>query len=679
MKPNENNIAWTIGRRGESLGDLVDVKGVGSVYAMPKPRPQLAKVYSDGVDLARYERKIAAMLDAPPNLPDIEDGDERHVQIAWPDVALRDEQGRFIGFLMPAVDLAATFELEWLLHERQARSAALLLGLTARIALAANIATTIAALHEHGHHVVDLNPGKLRFNPQTQDSAILDCDSFSIQGKAERFPAEFAQLNADYLAPEFQGQPIPPEGEEQQDRFALAVLVFQLLNFGIHPFNGIPTDDQVPTDISGRIARHCYAYGVEANPLIRPSLGSGHQAKPSALRSLFDRAFVGDGAERPSADEWATLLKTYAMPWNKCLRPCRDNAAHQHFVDLPCADCARSEQIANSADALDMSLEHVPDPMAVGVHAFGAPQSGDEIVPPSAAWHAPAPIETILPPVEPPKVPPKGVVTAIKMTAALVLVAICVKAALTYEDRQAAHAASRQHYAGEPVDPPGAPRPDPDLVGFPSMEKEEALTEGFVRAAASAIAKDNRSAWESAISELRRRIPAHQASPSNGYQGEFATFSAGFTPEHYSERERQKLIGDLHQALLDNHFDDEAASELGWLSLVGGERDAARKYYTHAIWVNPDRANAWYGFAVIAGNEEQTAGALAAAELLTPDPAMAQKMRDTFPRLLLQLCGIKPQSFAMLESRARVIADKNRPVVPPPGASTAASAAASPK
>ena len=263
MKLNEANGALTTGPRAHALGELLGVGGAGSVYSVPKARPQLAKIFSDGVDLARYERKIAAMLDVLPNLPDVEDGDARHVQIAWPEAALRDANGRFVGFLMPAIEMESTHALEWILQERQARAAGLMFGLAARIRLAANIASIVAALHEKGHHVVDLTPEKLRFHAQSQTVAILDCDSFSILGKDERFGAEYAttgQLTAHYLAPEFHDSAIPPDGEQTQDRFALAVLVFQLLNFGIHPFTGIPTDEDVPSDIQGRIAARCYAY-----------------------------------------------------------------------------------------------------------------------------------------------------------------------------------------------------------------------------------------------------------------------------------------------------------------------------------------------------------------------------------------------------------------------------------
>ncbi len=108
-----------------------------------------------------------------------------------------------------------------------------------------------------------MKPVNLRFYRDSLYIALLDCDGFSIQGEGERFPA--GQFTPDYLAPEFQriGQ-VPGEQEEAQDRFSLAVIIFQLLNHGIHPFSGRSISAKVPDDLPGRIAAGCYAYGINA-------------------------------------------------------------------------------------------------------------------------------------------------------------------------------------------------------------------------------------------------------------------------------------------------------------------------------------------------------------------------------------------------------------------------------
>ena len=346
MASDSQRHVHTSGGSRLRLGPLIKSGGAGSVYRLTELPLQVAKLYHDGIDRKIYERKLAAMLELTPKLPDLMEGGRRYVQIAWPQERLCDASGRFIGFLMPAVDVQATSELEVILQERQARAAGLPTGLGAKVTLAANLAAVVAELHRQHHHVVDLKPVNLRFYAQSLYMAMLDCDGFSIQGRGERFPAP--QYTPDYLAPEFQALGLTPQGEETQDRFALAVVVFQLLNFGIHPYTGRPASDRIPTDIPGRIGRRCYAYGLRAHADMAPSPVSGHASLPADLRQLFDRAFEGLGGNRPGAMEWAAALRTYAQRSSLRLVTCGKDAAHQHFAGQPCAACARTALITDT-------------------------------------------------------------------------------------------------------------------------------------------------------------------------------------------------------------------------------------------------------------------------------------------------------------------------------------------
>src|SRR4249919_587470 len=250
------STVWTLDRRPLTLAALIKSGGAGSVYTLRESSLQVAKIYHDDAGLAQYQRKIAAMLDLSPELPELVENGKRYVQIAWPQTSLHDPRGRFIGYVMPAVDIKATSELEYMLQERQARAAGLPVGLGAKVTLAANLAAVVAELHRQRHYVVDLKPVNLRFYRQSLYMAMLDCDGFSIQGQGERFAA--AQYTPDYVAPELQATGVDPVHEGAQDCFALAVVVFQLLNFGIHPFSGRPDSDRVPTDVPGRIAGRFY-------------------------------------------------------------------------------------------------------------------------------------------------------------------------------------------------------------------------------------------------------------------------------------------------------------------------------------------------------------------------------------------------------------------------------------
>src|SRR5262249_20095276 len=158
-----------------------------------------------------------------------------YVQIAWPSALLRDKGGSFVGFLMPEIDMKAATELENVLQKvsRRVRGIPELYGF--RVILASNLAALMAELHRNGHYFIDMKPVNVRFYPGMWYLAILDTDGFSIQG-TKRWTAQ--QFSEEYIAPEAKGL-APGQLGIEQDLFALAVIVFRLLNNGVHPYQGV--------------------------------------------------------------------------------------------------------------------------------------------------------------------------------------------------------------------------------------------------------------------------------------------------------------------------------------------------------------------------------------------------------------------------------------------------------
>ncbi|PLL86900.1 DNA-binding protein, partial [Klebsiella michiganensis] len=112
---------------------------------------------------------------------------------------------------------------------------------------------------------------------------------------------------------------------------------------GIHPYSGRSQTAKVPDDLSGRIAVGCYAYGIDAANSIAPVPASTHHLLPLELRKLFDRAFSDSASRRPSADEWAQVLRPYALRSTQKIILCSQK--HQHFAGMPCLVCAREKQL----------------------------------------------------------------------------------------------------------------------------------------------------------------------------------------------------------------------------------------------------------------------------------------------------------------------------------------------
>ena len=652
------------------LGPMLKAGGAGSIHLLPESPHQVAKLYHRHLDAADYEKKIEAMLALSPEMPDIHEGGHRYVQIAWPQATLRDARGRFLGFVMPAVDVKATSELEIILQERQARAAGLPTGLGAKVTLAANLCSVVAELHRRGHHVVDLKPVNLRFYPRSLYMAMLDCDGFSIRGAARRFNAE--QFTPDYLAPEFQLKGLDDAGEEPQDRFALAVVVFQLLNFGLHPYSGRPADERVPTDIPGRIAARCYAYGQRPHARLAPSPVSAHASLPGDLRQLFDRAFESAGAGRPGAQEWADTLRHYAQRASGKLLACRQDPAHQHFAGSACAACTRAALLTHTAKQAAAQRPPRPTWTPPGRRApAAAPSAPRQPLRPRWTTRQPTPVPqnrwTPTPGYNPsPSTPPPpnwprrpaGVRTGPRIRGSgfplsgglirVILAIVVIIVARACDDRSAGYT------------PPPPSRPQAQTVYIPATPPRPPTSYVVERArvqmnaiARSLLERDEarRRAAQGVLSKLALNRPV---SLSPREQPDRGTMLALL--ERGDVAEQVRLRESLVQAVAMRPRAAEIAFELGWIHLQTGDPAAAQTMFVRAVLADPGHAAAWYGYAVSHLEPGVSTGAMAQAELLSVDEVSAARVRAAFPPPLLQVSRGDPERFRRLSARARQIA-----------------------
>ncbi|ATD61307.1 hypothetical protein CNX70_14940 [Janthinobacterium svalbardensis] len=597
------------------LGKLIKSGGAGSVYLLPGAPAQVAKLYHPHLDRAANRRKLEAMLELSPELPDQVENGKRYVQIAWPQAAVFDGQGGFAGFVMPLLDMAQTAELEQIMQERQARAAGLPTGLGPKLTLAANLAAVIDALHQQQHYVVDLKPVNLRFYRDSLYIAMLDCDGFSIQGHAERFPAE--QFTADYLAPEFQRKGMPAGTEMAQDRFALAVVIFQLLNFGIHPYSGRPGNAQVATDIPGRIRDGCYAYGVKRHKQLAPNATSGHALMPPELRAMFDRAFSpAPKSQRPSAADWAQLLRGYAQRSGGKLVVCKVNAEHQHFAGQGCAACARDKVIVAagqaSAQAQQMQLQQQSLPQQRSTRGAHHTAPGQAPVTIPIAGNTGGGITG------------KGWAVVVLL---IVLFLIGFTAWTSSPDEtkakaslqaQAEQVAGRERLSWRPrknasFQPSDARKTVRSLSQAMTKGDDGAVTRGLQLLYRAGEDKSSAYGGDKVRAQLRTTLM------------EGLGAMPGYAPA---------LVDTYLDQLQADPRDHLAAAAMGRMHLSLNEPQAARQYFEQAVWARPTDGVAWLGMAATAllrGGDEQDAVNLVALAQLTAFRYAVQNAMPTEP------------------------------------------------
>jgi DNA-binding helix-hairpin-helix protein with protein kinase domain len=213
--------------------------------------------------------------------------------------------------------------------------------LTIKMTIVANLAEAIGHLHANDIAVVDLKPANILVDTRTMRLAILDTDSFGFIDEAGR-KFRPTHVSAGYIDPRgYSGELDVGSLWQDQDLYALAVIAFQLLNNGVHPYQCAATGgDELPPTNDEKAKAALYAYGISAREGIAPVTVSVHETWPSGIRQLFDRAFV-PGKTRPSAAEWRAEIRGTLdrRELARCNRFPKD-PKHIHFTDQPCSRCA---------------------------------------------------------------------------------------------------------------------------------------------------------------------------------------------------------------------------------------------------------------------------------------------------------------------------------------------------
>jgi hypothetical protein len=321
------------------LGKLLNKGGAaGKVYEVEGLPSKVAKIFHEKQKSNTNRLKLEAMVMNNPNIPSVKVGNIEYVQIAWPEALLEDNEGYCVGYIMPFINTAEAVSLDHLMQSAVRAKLKLSDKYEYRVMAAYNVALMVASLHKYGHYIIDLKPSNVSIYKRTMTVAMFDCDGFSIQGEQARFPAEF--VSEEYIYPEGMTQSCEEMGEEQ-DKFALAVIIFKLLNSGIHPFSGVVKKNADSTlSIQERIEQYHYAYGMWGDNYQAPHPYSLHEFLPQSTLKLFDRAFV-KGQSRPTASEWQAEL-SYLL---KNIKHCKKNPNHAYFTNKGCGLCISEERL----------------------------------------------------------------------------------------------------------------------------------------------------------------------------------------------------------------------------------------------------------------------------------------------------------------------------------------------
>lgn len=327
------------------LGDMINKGGAsGKIYLVKDNPSMVAKIFHNTTKSKTNRQKLEGMLLNRPKFEPVEIEGTLYPQIAWPEAILEDEKGFCVGYLMPLINMNAAVSLDHLMQKAIRKKLGLTEKYAYRVFAAYNLASMVTSLHKCGHYIVDLKPSNVFVYKENMLVAMIDCDGFSIQGERNRYPAEF--VSEEYIYPEGMDLSCAEMGEEQ-DKFALAVIIFKLLNNGIHPFSGTPRKNgNDMLTIQNRIEEYHYAYGLWPDSYQAPHPYSIHEYFDKETLNLFERAFT-KGGDRPTAYEWQEHL--WKVMHN--LKQCKKDHNHVYFTSKGCGLCIMEDKFLHDMNA----------------------------------------------------------------------------------------------------------------------------------------------------------------------------------------------------------------------------------------------------------------------------------------------------------------------------------------
>nr|WP_246484510.1 hypothetical protein [Marivibrio halodurans] len=323
-----------------TLAERIADSGEAEIRAVAGTPDILAKIYHGtgrpaGPDRERAA-KLAALIARPPADPSL---GGFHRAFAWPTDVLRDAHGQAVGLLIPAVPGARG--LTALGSTKLRRRKAAEINWHYLHALAANLSFAVDHAHAQGFVIGDLQPDNVLVDDRALVT-LIDCDSWQIPDPraagAPPFPCPVGTEG--FTAPELIGKNLKRAPRTPaSDRFALAVLIFQLL-LGRHPWTGewIGGGDPPTRDSLIKSGDWPHRHGSR----LIPAKGAVPlEVLAPNLAALFRRAFargVDDPAARPTGGEWQEAL-CLALA---ALESCPDRPHHHYLPERgACPWCAR--------------------------------------------------------------------------------------------------------------------------------------------------------------------------------------------------------------------------------------------------------------------------------------------------------------------------------------------------
>ena len=297
------------------------------------------KLYHTAVDVLSTERKLQMMLSKQAFTECLTNPSEAGlIEFTWPQEIVYEDPARsqLRGFSMPRIDRSVASSLRNYLHPKEQKAFIFSDSVGLRLKIAVNLTQKLVDVHRTDGCVPDLNAANIYVN-RSGDVSLIDCDGFSFRHEGRDFLA--SAVAPEISCPERQRSVGATSWvlDLQQERFALGIQLFRLLNRNIQPYDGYRQDGVEDPIAEGplvhRIREGYYPYGLRRHPYFNPIPDESlHEYLPESLRRMFDQCFQSQGASRPTAEQWLSELDAIR-------RGALDCSVHGPGARLPTSGC----------------------------------------------------------------------------------------------------------------------------------------------------------------------------------------------------------------------------------------------------------------------------------------------------------------------------------------------------
>lgn len=332
----------TKGAESVVIGAHVGEGGEGRVYEVVGRSDLVVKIFDNAHRTQHRHAKLTLLVSR--NL--------QHEGIALPKSVVANADGAFVGYTMPRASgrvLQAT-----VMRPNRFRETYPDWTKTDLVDVCISFLEKVEYLHAHDILIGDIHPKNLLV---AADKAvwIIDADSWQLGG----YPCPVG--TAMFTAPTMRGDFASRLRTNQEELFAVATMLFMVLNTGGFPYARAGTTDDITTLIAdGRFAYQFRGLSDQDQPSGLWKYMWSHL--PIKVKRMFWETFHHDGPRyrrRPTATEWLETFREYRDwfggpsdfdPMSHDIYPIRFRARDENAPIKDCPDCGRRQAIVGEWD-----------------------------------------------------------------------------------------------------------------------------------------------------------------------------------------------------------------------------------------------------------------------------------------------------------------------------------------